>query len=65
AKTGKVVVTVDSTVSATEVATIEKSVTDTGAKIDIKHTPGTFNKLIAGGQAIYAGGGRCSLGFNV
>ncbi|WP_326700669.1 S1 family peptidase [Streptomyces sp. NBC_01754] len=65
AATGKVVVTVDSTVSAAEVATIQKSVTDTGAKIDIKHTPGTFNKLIAGGEAIYTGGGRCSLGFNV
>ncbi|WP_405387627.1 S1 family peptidase [Streptomyces sp. NBC_01102] len=66
ASTGKVVVTVDSTVSATEIATIKKSVTDSGAKIDLKHTPGTFNKLIAGGQAIYAsGGGRCSLGFNV
>ena len=33
--------------------------------LEIKRTPGTFNKLIAGGQAIYAGGGRCSLGFNV
>ncbi|WP_406391196.1 S1 family peptidase [Streptomyces sp. NBC_00887] len=66
ASTGKVVVTVDSTVTASEIATIKKSVTDSGAKIDLKHTPGTFNKLIAGGQAIYAGGGgRCSLGFNV
>ncbi|MFE2022879.1 S1 family peptidase [Streptomyces sp. NPDC059499] len=65
ASTGKVVVTVDSTVSASEIATIKKSVTGSGAKIDLKHTPGTFNKLIAGGQAIYAGGGRCSLGFNV
>lgn len=65
ASTGKVVVTVDSTVTAAEIATIEKSVTDSGAKADIKRTPGTFNKLIAGGQAIYAGGGRCSLGFNV
>ncbi|MFE4693242.1 S1 family peptidase [Streptomyces sp. NPDC056749] len=65
ASTGKVVVTVDSTVTAAEIAKIEKSVTDSGAKADIKRTPGTFNKLIAGGQAIYAGGGRCSLGFNV
>ncbi|AGJ58116.1 S1 family peptidase [Streptomyces sp. NPDC053741] len=65
ASTGKVVVTVDSTVTAAEIATIKKSVTDSGAKADIKRTPGTFNKLIAGGQAIYAGGGRCSLGFNV
>ncbi|SCE10784.1 streptogrisin A [Streptomyces sp. AmelKG-A3] len=65
AKTGKVVVTADSTVTAAELATIEKSVTDSGAKIDIKRTEGQFNKLIAGGEAIYAGGGRCSLGFNV
>ncbi|MET9941541.1 S1 family peptidase [Streptomyces halstedii] len=65
AKTGKVVVTADSTVTAAELATIEKSVTDSGAKIDIKRTEGQFNKLIAGGEAIYASGGRCSLGFNV
>ncbi|MFF4245793.1 S1 family peptidase [Streptomyces sp. NPDC001822] len=65
ASTGKLVVTVDSTVTAAEIATIKKSVTDSGAKADVKHTDGTFNKLIAGGQAIYAGGGRCSLGFNV
>ncbi|MFE7748526.1 S1 family peptidase [Streptomyces sp. NPDC057428] len=65
ASTGKLVVTVDSTVSAAEIATIKKSVADSGAKADVKHTDGTFNKLIAGGQAIYAGGGRCSLGFNV
>ncbi|MFC8228703.1 S1 family peptidase [Streptomyces sp. NPDC057287] len=65
AGTGKVVVTVDSTVTAAEIATIKKSVTDSGAKADVNRTEGTFNKLIAGGQAIYAGGGRCSLGFNV
>ncbi|MFJ1748340.1 S1 family peptidase [Streptomyces sp. NPDC088116] len=62
---GKVVVTVDSTVSDAEIATIKNSVADTAAGITIKHTEGTFNKLIAGGEAIYTGGGRCSLGFNV
>ncbi|MEW2634087.1 S1 family peptidase [Streptomyces sp. NPDC048389] len=61
--TGKLVVTADSTVSAAEIAKIKKAA-GTGA-LEIKRTPGTFNKLIAGGQAIYAGGGRCSLGFNV
>ncbi|MFE3516430.1 S1 family peptidase [Streptomyces sp. NPDC059166] len=65
ANTGKVVVTVDSTVTAAEIAEIKRSVTDSGAKAEINRTEGTFNKLIAGGQAIYAGGGRCSLGFNV
>ncbi|GGZ10830.1 S1 family peptidase [Streptomyces nitrosporeus] len=65
ADTGKLVVTVDSTVSDAEIATIKKSVTGSGAKVDINRTEGTFNKLIAGGEAIYASGGRCSLGFNV
>ncbi|MFD7896472.1 S1 family peptidase [Streptomyces sp. NPDC059568] len=60
---GKIVVTVDSTVSATEIAEIKNSVGDTA--VTINHTPGKFNKLIAGGEAITTGGSRCSLGFNV
>ncbi|WP_181957552.1 S1 family peptidase [Streptomyces paludis] len=64
--TGKIVVTVDSTVTDAEIATIKRSVADTEAGLTIKHTEGRFTELIAGGQAIYAGGGgRCSLGFNV
>ncbi|MFF3753304.1 S1 family peptidase [Streptomyces sp. NPDC002018] len=61
---GKVVVTVDSTVSDAEIAEIKNSVGDT-AGLTIKHTPGKFNALIAGGEAITTGGSRCSLGFNV
>ncbi|WP_455354816.1 S1 family peptidase [Streptomyces sp. SYSU K217416] len=63
--TGKLVVTVDETVSAAELAELRKAAGDRAGALDIRRTPGTFNKLIAGGQAIYAGGGRCSLGFNV
>ncbi|MFJ7995583.1 S1 family peptidase [Streptomyces sp. NPDC096310] len=62
---GKVVVTVDSRVSDAEITEIKNSVADTAAGVTIKHTEGKFSKLIAGGEAIYAGGGRCSLGFNV
>ncbi|MFI6698374.1 S1 family peptidase [Streptomyces sp. NPDC050509] len=62
---GKVVVTVDSRVSDAQIAEIKNSVADTAAGVTIKHTEGKFSKLIAGGEAIYAGGGRCSLGFNV
>ncbi|CAL9280630.1 MULTISPECIES: S1 family peptidase [unclassified Streptomyces] len=66
AKSGKLVVTADSTVSAAELAKLKKAAGDKAGAVEIKRTPGTFNKLIAGGQAIYAsGGGRCSLGFNV
>ncbi|QKW05704.1 trypsin-like serine protease [Streptomyces sp. NA04227] len=65
AKTNRVVVTVDSTVSKAEIAQIKK---DAGSKADalqVKRTPGKFNKLIQGGDAIYASSWRCSLGFNV
>lgn len=63
--TGKVVVTVDSTVSQDEIATLRKAAGDNVGNLRIERTAGKINKLIAGGQAIYAGGGRCSLGFNV
>ncbi|MFD3654486.1 S1 family peptidase [Streptomyces sp. 24-1644] len=63
--TGRIVLTADSTVSAAEIAKIKKAAGERASSLEIKRTPGTFNKLIAGGQAIYAGGGRCSLGFNV
>ncbi|ATW47141.1 S1 family peptidase [Streptomyces peucetius] len=62
---GKLVVTADSTVSAAEITKIKQAAGDRAGTLEIRRTPGTFSKLIAGGQAIYAGGGRCSLGFNV
>ncbi|MEO3977949.1 S1 family peptidase [Streptomyces sp. CAU 1734] len=63
--TGKVVVTADQSVSAAEIAEIREAAGSAAGSLEIKRTPGTFSKLIAGGQAIHAGGGRCSLGFNV
>ncbi|UUN30608.1 alpha-lytic protease prodomain-containing protein [Streptomyces sp. FIT100] len=62
---GKVVVTADSTVSGAEIAAIKEAAGDRASALRINRTPGTFSKLIAGGEAIYTGGGRCSLGFNV
>ncbi|MEW2285743.1 S1 family peptidase [Streptomyces sp. NPDC047841] len=64
-KTGRVVVTVDSTVSQAEIAKIKKQAGANADALVVKHTPGTFNKLISGGDAIYASSWRCSLGFNV
>ncbi|WP_406865095.1 S1 family peptidase [Streptomyces solicamelliae] len=63
--TGKVIVTVDSTVSEAEIGTLRKAAGTRAGDLKIQRTNGKINKLIAGGQAIYAGGGRCSLGFNV
>jgi streptogrisin B len=62
---GKVVVTADSTVSAAEVATVKRSAGTSADAIAVKHTSGVFRPLLSGGDAIYGGRYRCSLGFNV
>ncbi|MGW1748726.1 S1 family peptidase [Streptomyces sp. NPDC002092] len=64
-KTNRVVVTVDSTVSKAEIAKIERQAGSTAGALTIKHTSGQFKPLISGGDAIYGGQYRCSLGFNV
>ncbi|ANW20439.1 S1 family peptidase [Streptomyces clavuligerus] len=65
AKSGKVVVTADSTVSAAEIDRIKKQAGAESGALKINRTPGTFSKMIAGGEAIYTAGARCTLGFNV
>ncbi|MEU6552398.1 S1 family peptidase [Streptomyces sp. NPDC046915] len=64
-KTNRVVVTVDNTVSKAEIAKIKRQAGANAGALAIKHTAGKFNKLISGGDAIYGGSYRCSLGFNV
>ncbi|MCW7942979.1 streptogrisin [Streptomyces hygroscopicus] len=64
-KTNRVVVTVDSRVSPAEIAKIKQAAGSNAGALTIKHTAGSFNKLISGGDAIYGGQYRCSLGFNV
>ncbi|MEU8826312.1 S1 family peptidase [Streptomyces sp. NPDC048636] len=63
--TNGLVVTADSTVSANEIAKIKDGAGASADAIEIKRTPGKINKLISGGDAIYATSWRCSLGFNV
>ncbi|MFF6993927.1 S1 family peptidase [Streptomyces sp. NPDC008313] len=65
ARTNRVVVTVDSTVSNAEIAEIKREAGSDAGALTIKHTAGRFSKLISGGDAIYASSWRCSLGFNV
>ncbi|MEU6574530.1 S1 family peptidase [Streptomyces sp. NPDC046805] len=64
-KTHRVLVTVDSTVSPAEIAKMKRQAGADAGALTIRHTPGKFNKLISGGDAIYASSWRCSLGFNV
>ncbi|ADI11384.1 streptogrisin B precursor [Streptomyces bingchenggensis BCW-1] len=63
--TNTLVVTADSTVSQAEIAKIKSTAGANADAIEIKRTPGKINKLISGGDAIYADSWRCSLGFNV
>lgn len=63
--TGSLVVTVDSTVSAGDLARIRREAGADAAALRIERTPGRLTKLLSGGDAIYAASWRCSLGFNV
>ncbi|MFF3690915.1 S1 family peptidase [Streptomyces sp. NPDC002187] len=63
--TGTLVVTADSTVSKAEIARIRSEAGSSAGALRIERTPGTFSKLISGGDAVYATSWRCSLGFNV
>ncbi|OEV03136.1 S1 family peptidase [Streptomyces oceani] len=64
-KTNKVVITADKTVKGEKLAKLKKQVAAQDGKAVLKHTDGKFTTRIAGGDAIYGGGSRCSLGFNV
>ncbi|MFD3658073.1 S1 family peptidase [Streptomyces sp. NPDC058620] len=61
----KVVVTADRTVKGTALDKLTAVVEKLGGKAELNRSAGEFKPLIAGGDAIWGGGGRCSLGFNV
>jgi streptogrisin D len=63
--TNKVVVSIDDSVNAAGLAQIRSVTRQFGSAVRVERTPGTFNLTIMGGDAIYGGGSRCSLGFNV
>ncbi|MFJ3174399.1 trypsin-like serine protease [Streptomyces sp. SID7760] len=62
---GTLVVTADSTVTASDLARIRSEAGADAGALRIERTPGKLRKLISGGDAIYTSGWRCSLGFNV
>ncbi|UAC01962.1 trypsin-like serine protease [Dactylosporangium vinaceum] len=64
AATGQVVVTADSSVDGTELATLQRAGKANSRALRIERTAGTFSPLLAAGDAIYGGQYRCSLGFN-
>jgi streptogrisin D len=61
----QVFIRADESVSARELARL-RAVTDRfDDKVDIQRIPGKLTTTISGGDAIWGGGGRCSLGFHV
>jgi streptogrisin D len=65
-KTNEIRVTADSTVTGAKwnqlTSTVESLGSDTAT---VKKSAGTFKTFVEGGDAIFGGGARCSLGFNV
>jgi len=63
--TNEVVVSLDSTVSRKASARITKLTRTFGDRARVERINGKLSTTVSGGQAIYGGGYRCSLGFNV
>ncbi len=61
----EVLVSLDESVSKRATTRITRLVASFGDRAEIERIPGTLSTTVSGGQAIYGGGGRCSLGFNV
>jgi streptogrisin D len=63
--TNQVRVSADSTVTGAKLARLQDVVAKMGDAARLERTSGTLRPTITGGDAIYGGGYRCSLGFNV
>ncbi|WP_449475154.1 S1 family peptidase [Streptomyces abikoensis] len=61
----KVVVTADSTVTGARKDRLDRAVARLGDKVTVRRTAGVIRPFIAGGDAIWGSGVRCSLGFNI
>ncbi|MER7487578.1 S1 family peptidase [Streptomyces sp. NPDC126497] len=65
-RTNKILVTADSTVTGDEWDRLESTVESLGSGMaTIRKSAGAFRTFASGGDAIFSGGARCSLGFNV
>ncbi|MDJ0343140.1 S1 family peptidase [Streptomyces sp. H10-C2] len=64
-RTNKLDVSVDSRVTAAQLARLKQATGGYGDAVSINRVAGTFSKLLSGGDAIYTSQWRCSVGFNV
>jgi len=65
AAANQVVVTADPTVTGAKFDRLSRVAAPFGDRVRIERAEDVLSTLIAGGDAIYGGGSRCSLGFNV
>ncbi len=63
--TNQVVIEVDTTVTGAKLAALQSGVAASKGGARIEKLAGKLSLNISGGDAIYTGGSRCSLGFNV
>ncbi|WP_430783490.1 S1 family peptidase [Actinoplanes sp. G11-F43] len=63
--TNQVVVSVDESVTGAKLDAVKATVAKLGDNARLESIPGKLSTTIAAGAAIYTGGSRCSLGFNV
>jgi streptogrisin D len=61
----QMVVTADSSVKGAKLKAVKALVAEFGDAARLEVEAGTLSTFISGGDAIYTGGSRCSLGFNV
>ncbi len=65
-RTNRILVTADSTVTGDRWDRLESTVEGLGSGMaTIRRSAGTFTTFVSGGDAVFGGGARCSLGFNV
>ncbi|MFD7228377.1 S1 family peptidase [Streptomyces sp. NPDC059881] len=64
-RTNQIAVEADESVSARDMARLRRVVDSLGGAVRVARVPGTFHREVAGGDAIYGGGYRCSAAFNV
>jgi streptogrisin B len=64
-RTDTLVVNADSRVTPAQLGQLEKSTAGYGDAVRINRVPGTFGKLLSGGDAVETDSWRCSVGFNV
>ncbi|WP_030547957.1 S1 family peptidase [Streptomyces albus] len=64
-KTNKVSVLADRTVTGDKLAELEQATDGMAGLVSVKRSQGEFKPFADGGDAIFGGGSRCSLGFNV